>query len=65
MMNKQKKIEARLANTEKALFALVTVLQEVQAPYVQESLNLLMRDYFEANVSLGFNPEVDFIEANG
>ena len=64
-MNKQEKIEARLANTEKALFALVAVLQEVQAPYMQESLNLLMEDYFDANTSLGFNPRIDFIEANG
>jgi len=65
MMNKQKNIEARLANTESALFALVAVLQEVQAPQIQESLDSLMEEYFDANTSLGFNPRVGFIEANG
>ena len=60
-MNEQEKIEARLANTEKALFALVTVLLDLQPPATQDSISILMGDYFDANTSLGFEARSEFI----
>ena len=60
-MTEQEKLKARLANTEKALFALATVLQDIQPPYVQESMARIMGDYFDANTSLGFDARPDFI----
>lgn len=56
-------IEQRLQNTEKALFALVSVLMPIQPPDTQESINMIMNDYFEANTSLGFDSSnADFIK---
>lgn len=58
MSNKDEEIELlklRLQNTEKAFFALSTVLIEAQAPSVQESMDNIMSAYFEANTSLGFD----------
>lgn len=63
-MTEQEKIAARLANTEKAFFALATVLQSFQPQYVQDSMNLIMEDYFDANTSLGFDARPDFIVDN-
>ena len=60
-MTDLERLEARLANTEKALFALATVMQDTQAPYVQESMSLILGDYFDANTSLGFDARPDFI----
>lgn len=59
-MTEQEKILARLENTEKAIFALVSVLQDIQPPYVQESMSTIMSDYYDANVSLGFEPKPYF-----
>ena len=63
-MTDLEKLEARLANTEKALFALATVIQDTQVPYVQDGIYNVMQDYFDANVSLGFGPRPDFIIAS-
>lgn len=49
-------LSARLQNTEKAIFALTTVLIDVQAPYVQEMMNTVLSEYFESNVAMGFDP---------
>lgn len=62
-MTDLERLEARLANTEKALFALATVMQDTQAPYVQEGMARVMEDYFDANTTLGFEPRADFITA--
>jgi len=59
-MTEQEKILARLENAEKAIFALVSVLQDIQPPYIQEGMNVVMRDYYDANVSLGFEPKPYF-----
>ena len=48
-------IEKRLQNTEKALMALFTVLQPLQPPATQDDIYHIMEDYFEANISLGFD----------
>lgn len=60
-MTDLERLEARLANTEKALFALATVMQDIQPPYIQESMSLILGDYFDANTSLGFDARPDFI----
>ena len=59
-MTDQEKIEARLRNTEKALFCLMTVFKSLQPPALQEDIDLIMGDYFDANVSLGFEHTEDF-----
>jgi hypothetical protein len=58
------KLEARLANTERALFALATILDEIQPPFVQNDITRLMNDYYDANTSLGFEPGIDFVHDN-
>jgi len=60
-MTEEQKIIARLENTEKALFALVSVIQDIHPPYVQEGVTRIMNDYFDANVSLGFEPNPEFV----
>jgi len=60
-MTDNEKLEARLANTEKALFALATILQDIQPPYVQEGMARIMGDYFDASTSLGFDARPGFI----
>lgn len=50
-------LEARIQNTEKALFALAAVLIDLQPPHAQDSISLILSDYFDANSSLGFNSE--------
>ena len=60
-MTNEEKTEARIANTEKALFSIITILQDVQPPYVQDGLNNIMNAYFDANKSLGFEPQPNFI----
>lgn len=47
------KIEKRLQNTEKALCAIVTVLEGLQPPDTQRSLEQIMSNYYDANESLG------------
>ena len=54
------KLEKRLQNTEKALFALVTVLEDLQPPSTQDNLRYLMNEYYDANTSLGFKPTAEF-----
>jgi len=46
-------LEARLQNTEKALYALVSVIIDMQLPHVQDSIHQIMADCFDANESLG------------
>ena len=48
-------IEARLANTEKALLALFTFLVDLQPPDTQDHLYKYFEDYFDAQVGLGMN----------
>ena len=60
-MTEQEMIAARLANTENALLAIITVLQELQPPYAQDIIDRIMCDYFNANTSLGFEPNKNFI----
>lgn len=57
-------IKARLANAEKALFTLATVLLHLQPPETQQSINAIMNDYFDANTSLGFEPNTNFISGD-
>ena len=56
-----RKLEARLSNTEKALFALTTILLGLQPSDTQADIERIMGDYFDANTSLGFEPSVYFI----
>lgn len=60
-MNELEMLKARLSNTEKALFALATVLQPLQPPDTQEAFHKILGDYFDANVSLGFQPSAFFV----
>ena len=46
-------IEARLENTENALYALITMIMDMQPPDVQDRINRVMQNCFEANESLG------------
>ena len=46
-------IEARLQNTEKALYALIAMIMDIQPPDVQDRINQAIQDCFEANESLG------------
>ena len=59
-MTEIEKLEARLSNTEKALFALATVIQPMQPPETQDGMDRILNDYFEASTSLGFVPRVEF-----
>ena len=63
-MTDQEKIKARLENTEKVLFALIAVLEELQPPSMQEVLNQIMSEYFDANTSLGYDGNKDFLWVN-
>ncbi len=47
------KLEARLQNTEKALYSLATILIDIQPTYVQEAINEVMSECFNANETLG------------
>ena len=46
-------LEARLQNTEKALYALVSVIVDIQPPHVQDAIHQIMSGCFDANESLG------------
>ena len=59
-MTEIEKLEARLSNTEKALFALATVIKPMQPPETQDSIDRIMGDYFDASTSLGFVPSLEF-----
>lgn len=59
-------LKNRLQNTEKALLALMAILQDFQPSCVQDGLFRLGEDYFNANVGLGFDPKVlEFVEKDG
>lgn len=53
--HENKLLKARLQNTEKAIFALTTVLFDIQPPYVQDGMNTILADYFDANNAMGFD----------
>ena len=58
-------LKARLQNTEKAIFALTSVLVDIQPPYVQDSMSAILSDYFDANSAMGFdssNAEFSVVE---
>lgn len=48
-------LKARLQNTEKAIFALSSVLLDIQPPYVQEGMGEILSSYFDANTAMGFD----------
>ena len=51
-------LEKRLANTEKALLALWSLMQDTMPPDYQRSINKMMNDYFDANDTLGANFDI-------
>jgi hypothetical protein len=55
LKSENKLLKARLQNTEKAIFALATALVDIQPPYVQDGMNTILADYFEANSAMGFD----------
>ncbi len=54
-MTEQQRLEARLANTERALLSLATLLLPLQPAETHHSLDEVMEEYFNANISLGFD----------
>ena len=54
-------LEKRLANTEKALVALWSLIQDTLPPAYQEDTDKMMEEYFNANCKLG----ADFNNASG
>jgi len=61
-MTDLEKIEARLANTEKALLALAEISMNIQPGYIQEAINKVMSEYFEANSTMGLQGSKGFIK---
>ena len=59
-MTENEKLKARLANTEKALCALATVISDCSPDKVQNDIDIIMCDYFDANTSLVFMPSSEF-----
>jgi hypothetical protein len=62
-MTENEKLKARLENTEKAVFALATVIGDYLPPQAQNDTHYIMNAYFDANTSLGFVPSVAFKSA--
>ena len=54
-MTDYEKLEARLANTERAMSILAAILVESQPPNAQDKIHDTFTDYCAANDSLGAN----------
>lgn len=59
----EKAILKRLANTEKALVSLWSLLEDVTPPAYSETITKMISDYLEANEKLGgFKKSGEFFE---
>lgn len=55
------KLAVRLANTERALLAVCTVIIKLQPPEAQEVMDNILKQYFDANTKLGFDANPNFV----
>jgi len=55
-----KNLEERLKNAETALFTLATIIIDTYPPEMQDCINYLLSEYYDANISLGMEPATSF-----
>lgn len=63
-MSEIEMLKARIQNTEKCLLALATIMYQHQPDYVQQEINILMDDFYDASVNLGYNDKLNNFTTN-
>lgn len=55
-------LEKRVANLERVVFGLWSIIEDIQPPYIQDGGNEIMQDFFSSSLSLGGFRSFEFQE---